>query len=327
MAVERFQNFAQTELASPITSNSQTPITVTTVSKLSPTGLNYRIRVDDEIMIVTGVSGSDLSVTRGAEGTTATTHSTGALVSQVVTQEAMEAWQADGRLIDTWANLPTAGSEGRLFIATDGNTISRDNGSTWDHYGPIKTNLTVPIDGNFSWVNQGSSTVSTTRGAITLSTPAVNSYNIRARYLAKSSPYKVTAHFVPFMAGANYPACGIGFRSSASSKWFAIQLTNVSNIHYVNVFKGTNDTTWSSDVVAINGTDMGGQVNWFQIEDNGTTLYFRCSTNGKMWLTLASEARGTHFSGGSLPTGPAFFVNSYNATYPAAMHLLHWLEE
>lgn len=47
---------------------------------------NFRIRVDDELMLVTSVgSGTDWTVTRGIEGSTATTHASGATVAHVVT--------------------------------------------------------------------------------------------------------------------------------------------------------------------------------------------------------------------------------------------------
>lgn len=51
-----------------------------------------RIRVDDELMVVTARSGDTLTITRGAEGTTPAAHSAGAVVKQVVTEAALERW-------------------------------------------------------------------------------------------------------------------------------------------------------------------------------------------------------------------------------------------
>lgn len=321
--MEQTQNTARSNLTSSATSGDTT-LTVANGAVFAATG---RILVDSELMTLTNVSGNTLTVTRGQGGTTAASHSNGALVIQVISKEGFDAWLADARIIDTYANIPAAGYAGRMFIASDGCTIAIDNGSSWDHYGPIYPDLTPPIDGDFSWFNQGSATVSTSQGGVVITAPANASHNIRGRYKAKTAPYKVTAHFVPLFADANYPHCGIGFRSSVSDKALTIHVVNASNKHYVEVAKSTNSTTYLSSPTAFRADNTGHLVRWLQIEDDNTNLILRYSCNGKVWIDAFSEARGTFFSGGNLPTGPFFFANSVNATYPALMHLLHWLEE
>lgn len=62
--------------------------TVTTLDVVSATGApsaNFRIRIDDEYMLVTGVASETFTVTRGVEGSTAASHSSGATVTHVLT--------------------------------------------------------------------------------------------------------------------------------------------------------------------------------------------------------------------------------------------------
>ncbi len=82
MATEKFVNLVQTSLPSAITSG-QTSITVASASGLpSP---QFRVSIDDEILLVTGVAGTTLTATRGTEGTTAAGHPGGSLVTLTVT--------------------------------------------------------------------------------------------------------------------------------------------------------------------------------------------------------------------------------------------------
>ena len=86
---ERFANNSQTSLNGAINA-SQTTFTVIDASKL-PTQPQFRIRVDDELMLVTGVSGNTLTVTRGVESTVATSHNNQRVVRHILTAGAIDA--------------------------------------------------------------------------------------------------------------------------------------------------------------------------------------------------------------------------------------------
>src|SRR5664280_536796 len=72
------RNFAQTTLASAITDTSGTSITVT--SETSFPSVTFIISIDTEAMLVTTVSTTTWTVTRGYEGSTAATHLNGAAI-------------------------------------------------------------------------------------------------------------------------------------------------------------------------------------------------------------------------------------------------------
>ena len=70
--------------------DSDTTLTVTSATTLAG-GTNSYIRIDDEIMQITGVSGNNLNVTRGLLGTTASAHTDGSAVNlQLVTAQKTE---------------------------------------------------------------------------------------------------------------------------------------------------------------------------------------------------------------------------------------------
>jgi hypothetical protein len=89
MSLEQYANDAATTLSSAITTTNGTSISVTSAVGF-PSVAQYRIRIDDEIMLVTAGAGTTTqTVTRGVEGTTAATHNNGAAVVHVLTAAAL----------------------------------------------------------------------------------------------------------------------------------------------------------------------------------------------------------------------------------------------
>lgn len=318
--MEQQSNFSENTLNGGIDS-SVTSIAVNDAASLSAAGV-FRIRVEDEIMKVTAISGNTLTVVRGQEGTTAASHADLTPVYQVLTKEGLDAWLGDNLTYDLYENMPNAGEAGRAFIASDGVSLAIDTGTDWVHYGPIQPMLRPPDDALFSWYNQGSASVSTSKGGVQLSCPAASGLSIHGRKRSLTAPYKVSMQFLPFLADASSPFCGIAITDG--TKMIGIHLVNTSHIHYVEVVKITNSTTYSSSPYAQKASDMGSRVDWFQVEDDNTNIYFRYSCNGKVWITAFQETRTTWMAS---PTGPMFYVCPSNATFDVHMHVRHWYEE
>jgi hypothetical protein len=93
-----------------------------------PSSGNFRILVEGELMIVTGVSGSTFTVTRGAESTTTASHAQGVAVYGILTKGALDA-------IVTCQQSGTEESSRRVlnFI---GATVADDSGNA-------RTNITI----------------------------------------------------------------------------------------------------------------------------------------------------------------------------------------
>ena len=111
---ENFANEYQTQLNGAIDS-SVTSLVVDTASG-SPSA-NFRIRIDDELMLVTNKSGTTFTVTRGVEGSTAAAHSDNAVVTHVLTAAAIE----NIRAVEPFALLPYYGGGGTTKSSSTAN--------------------------------------------------------------------------------------------------------------------------------------------------------------------------------------------------------------
>jgi len=92
-ATEQYANNAQTTLSASIASGSTT-LTVASAASF-PTSGNFRIKIDSEYLLVTAVSGTTFTVTRGIESTLAASHASGATVTHVLTAGGLQQIIAD----------------------------------------------------------------------------------------------------------------------------------------------------------------------------------------------------------------------------------------
>lgn len=134
MSSEKYANLASTTLSAAIADGTVTSITVTSAA-LFPSSGQFRIKIDSEILLVTTVSGTTWTVTRGVEGTTAAAHTNASTVTHILTKGGLDQVIADNCQLGTYGNRPAAEKAGRLYIATDTAAIYRDNGSSWDKIG------------------------------------------------------------------------------------------------------------------------------------------------------------------------------------------------
>src|SRR5687768_1834917 len=97
---------------------------------LMPAGVGFTIQIDSEQMVVTSKSTNTLTVTRGANGTTAATHSSGANVNLAFDQRgAGFPRQADGNG-DSTAVVDVGAFETAPEINVTGNGVSISDGDT-----------------------------------------------------------------------------------------------------------------------------------------------------------------------------------------------------
>lgn len=93
MATEKFANSAMSSLVSGI---SDLDLSLTVVSAASfPATPQFRLLIEAEILLVTGVAGATFTVSRGQEGTVAAPHALGASVRGILTAGAVEQLKAD----------------------------------------------------------------------------------------------------------------------------------------------------------------------------------------------------------------------------------------
>ncbi len=121
MAVEQYTNFAQTTLNGGI-NNSVTSLIVTSATTF-PAGGQFRILIDAEILLVTAVSSNTFTVTRGAEGSSAASHLTGALVTHVLTAGSVQNSQGQ--------NIVTVSGTNTLTCTLPGSPTTIPTGPFW----------------------------------------------------------------------------------------------------------------------------------------------------------------------------------------------------
>lgn len=93
MATEQFSNSAITVLVGGIGAGDPT-LVVATAGRFPPIG-QFRLIIESEILLVTGVAGTTFTVLRGQEGTTAVPHANGTQVTHIVTAGALAQFKAD----------------------------------------------------------------------------------------------------------------------------------------------------------------------------------------------------------------------------------------
>jgi hypothetical protein len=115
--MEQFANNANTTLNGSI--NNTTTTVVVNVAASFPSSPNFRILIDSEIMLVTGVASNTFTVSRAQENTVATVHNNGTNVIHIFTSGALQQFRADTISSGTYSSLPAEGTAGRIYLATD----------------------------------------------------------------------------------------------------------------------------------------------------------------------------------------------------------------
>lgn len=131
MATEKFANNASSTLNGGI-DNDDTSLTVTSATTF-PSDPQFRIKVENEIMLVTGVAGAVFTVVRAQEGTTAASHSNGVAVDHIVTAGSLTQALTDSLYLAGWqtayeVDFTALTSSGSTVISNGANVI---DGKTW----------------------------------------------------------------------------------------------------------------------------------------------------------------------------------------------------
>lgn len=268
---ENFSNDFQTTLSAAIADDVVTSISV--VSGTGAPAANFRIRVGNEYMLVTDIgAGTNWTVTRGVEGSTAAAHVNGTVVAHVVTTGGFQQYVADqltgGTVAARVASLVVAGAltvsgltvGSILFAGVDG-LISQDN-----------VNLFWNDTDNYLGVNRALA------GGGTVSAPAYSFAAAPARGMMLKTTISLTAPFtVPTFVGSGnndiqffcwndssiaahvtagfalgtYGGWEIHFRTTRSEGWFEIADANGGVQHRWNakdyLLASTGTLGWSSE--------------------------------------------------------------------------------
>jgi len=227
----------------------------------------------------------------------------------------------------TYANLPTAGVAGRLYLPTDSNIIFRDNGTTWNGFGPIVSMTPPPAIS--SWTNfnmtqnftqSSAPSVTTVGSALLLSAPSSGSnQDIQGLEQTITAPKTVTACFTPRLSYSNYSTAGIFFRDSASTKitFFVLGYSGGTIGFDVGHYTGPSDTGHTDQG---NGNAGAPQIQipiWFKMIDDGTNITYLYSYDGISYITQYTETRAAFIG---TPNRVGFATNTYTASSAILLH-------
>jgi hypothetical protein len=288
----------------------------------------------EECFKVTARTTTTLTVTGAQFNTAASDHASGAVIKgAIMGKAAFEEFQQNIIVPpNTYANLPAAALAGRIYYPTDspyGPLI--DDGSNWDHFLPQLGEVTPPVNGDYSWDNDGGvATVVTTYGGVILTAPAASGQNMRVRHKsAPSPPYTITTAFKFTGHPTTNSAAGILFRQSSDGKLHALHITVVSGTGTIWVRRWTDSQTFAGVTdfsaitrLALPAINFGSSFVHMKIEDDNSNRKFYMSGDGRNWVELYSVGRTTFLTADQV----GFWAESGQTTGPAMMWLLDWTE-
>jgi len=291
---EQFVNNAQSDLSVALT-NVATTATVADGS-IFPVDGDFRIIIDDELILVTARATNVLTIVRGAEGTSAVAHSIGKAVIALLTKGALENYAEE----NTWHG--NASPALRIYNLANG---SRG------------------VVSDFTWVNQGGATATDRGNRIVLQGPPDVGTQVRGLFMsAPTAPYSVTIAARGIGAREDFGEWGLTLRENASGKLMSLARIFKEKLE---IRKYTSATAFSALLGSSLDWAWGPGVTWFKIEDNNTDLKFYTGPNGLDWTQINTEGRGVFFT--TAPDEIGFHVNPNTANnYNQLLEVYHFGE-
>lgn len=324
---EQLKNSTVSTLASGM-DGSQTTLSVASASSFPTAGV-FTVIVDNEIMKVTGVSGTTLTVVRGQEGTSAASHSTSAAVTRVDTQRSLEDLRAEFITSGTFSSL-SQGRKGRLYLPSDSMLAVYDDGSALNYLGPEIHMMKPFVTGSFTWSNQGTGTVTDLNGVTILTAPARTPDSLRMLEInLPAAPWSVLMCLTSPMPQARYLTAGPHMRESGTGKirTFGFASTGASpGDGYIENINWTNNTTYLSDSSFWPNSMLGNgrELFWHKLFYDGTNIYYSVGPTKDCLAIYDVRAKNYHFT--TAPDKVGIHTNSNAAGADSILNIYHWEE-
>jgi len=296
---EFFVNDPGTTLNGTI-NNSVTSLVVASSSGYPSSG-NFRIRIDSELMLVTAVSGTTWTVTRGIESTSAASHTNGATINHVVSAGGLTQVVTDTHQTGGYSSRPSAPANGNEYFSTNSVFNSVYTGGSWKNFGPSYPYTTTPLASSFT-VNGAGSLVDS-NGCLILN--GSNNAFTAAMATAPATPYTFEAgvHFLISGSGAAY---GISTSDGTKYKHFFFNLTGVF-IQY-----NTALNTFSSLPFQQSTCPIVAPFTFFKLVNNGTTRTYHIG-DGTDYVQVYSESNTADFTSTTIGLSVFGGTNTINA--------------
>jgi Pectate lyase superfamily protein len=308
MAIEVYANNASTTLAATISSATATSCTVASATALPATG-PYRVLVDSEIMIVTaGFGTATLTLVRGQEGTTATTHVAGATIAQKLT--AGGTWNAPG-----WHSVRSYGAKGdgttndtaAIHLARD---IAKAGGTVFFPDGTYIASGLSPLTGQ-TWILAKGATLKLPNAATTqILTPSNPDITITGGVLdgnkaGQSAPAFDAACIVAISGATRLRVLGVEVKD-ADGTGIRIAGADHSEISQCHIHDNGVGTQTFGGIFCDTGTDYV-LIAFNRVEGNANTG-IKIKGDAAAIPSLAPRIIGNRVSGGRIATGGTLYL-------------------
>lgn len=295
---EVFKNNASTTLNGAI-NNSVTTVTVTDGSVFPSTG-NFRVLVDDEIMHVTAVSTNDLTVNRGVESTTAASHSNGATITHIVTQDGLYRAGQDSVFLWGYSGRPALGK----LVDGSGNIIDSSD---------------------FTVTNANSTTLTDQDGTILVRKPNNSGASENNTFYTVAVTPPMTRIMAFQFRGARtqtieHLVCGMVIRESSTGKAI-VWGKDYNQGTKIAAYRYNSATSFSANSVAPAVIDFP-EIIWLKIEIDASLVRYSYSSDGVEWFERATENKTAFIAGAFDQVG--FAVNNLQSNDPTIARILHF---
>jgi len=313
MIAEQYVNNAISSLTGAIT-NVATTLTVASATNF-PTAGNFHILIDSEIMVVTVVSGTTFTVTRGQEGTTAAAHASGAQVINILTAASLQnlATNPIGNLNNQgqgmFLSINTEQNNSNAFIMGSGDGINWDVLRPLPAYKPPSGYLKDPsiyYDGTIYWMvytmatNTTGSTTSTSWG-IASSPDLINWTHVtdisEAATVASAAYVQGPEWFVDTDGSVHIFVC--------------VGVANTNCSLFERHPTSSDMTAWSSPV-AITGTSLHVGIESPYVVKVSGTYYIFVKTNTNFYIELMTS---TSLTSGYVMSGVSHWMSNWPQHY------------
>jgi hypothetical protein len=319
---EQIKNSGLSTLSGSV-DNTTDPVTFSVADgSLFPSSGNFRLKIDDEILLATSRTGNSITATRAQESTTIASHSSGAQVKHPLTAGAVRQLYQDYLSSGTFASRPTAGIQGRVYLPTDTPWIthSYDNGSTWENfYNGLK--LESPPTASWTTINShGSLSRTDEKDSIKWSASAsIDATTARGFYRATpATPYKITVGVTAIFYYAT--TIRVSYFNSSDLKTSSMVVFNSTDvIRYTTQNETSTFSVFSSTLTSPTPLSFM-PVLFFQLENNGTNRYYRVSQNGVDFTEIYSTTSTSHLTPDAIAVANYFPV-------PSVFRLVHYKVE
>lgn len=219
----------------------------------------------------------------------------------------------------------TSPSSGEVLTYNGSEWVNDTGASSNTVFGPARSTGDVPVNGDFSWLNQGSATISVSArdGSLFLKCPLHNSDSCKIRKkAAPSTPYTIIAAFEAVLPSLDFPNYGLVFRDSGADKITICGIICISGEPYVAIARSSGQYDTSGGTYTT--VKLITVPKFLAIRDDGTTnrKYYIGAAEEDMW-EIFSHGRTTDIT----PDEVGFYTNPRNASYPMDVNLLSWREQ